>query len=53
MNGYEQCTVPDCDAEAEYDAPGHWCEFHWAQWWNWHDPETQPAWMPEIDEEES
>ena len=39
------CEVPGCDAEAEFDAPGYWCEPHWLMWWNWPDGDSELEWM--------
>jgi hypothetical protein len=44
---YTKCTVPECENEAEFDAPGDWCGVHWTMWGNWTENEPEPEWMTE------
>jgi len=39
------CEVPGCSAEAEFDAPGYWCERHWRVWWQSPEEDSEPEWM--------
>lgn len=40
-----ECEVPGCDADADFDAPGYWCEPHWRSWWQWPESDSEPEWM--------
>ena len=43
-----QCEVPECEGQVEFDSPGNWCIVHWNIWWNWPEDKPEPNWMPEI-----
>lgn len=45
MTDRPKCTVPGCDADADYDAPGIWCAHHWQMWWDWPEDEPEPEWF--------
>jgi hypothetical protein len=48
-----ECEVPECQQEATYLAPGHWCREHWTEWNDLERPEPGPEWMHEDRERKS